>query len=259
MRVLIVDDEPLARTALTSLLAQRGDIDEFAVAADAIEALACLEKRSFEVLLVDIHMPEMSGMQLVEHLHQQGGPMPTVIFITAHHEHALEAFEKHAVDYVLKPIVPARVNEALNVAARRSVQERAERLLGMLKDSRVRGDPRSRIAVKDKGRVVFVDVAEIRSVEANGNYVLLQQKAGSYVLRETIGDIAEKLAPHGFVRIHRSVLVNRQFVASIESDVGSEYILRIQGGKEYHVTRTYRRNLQELADCWMGSGPFSVD
>lgn len=259
MRILIVDDEPLARTALTALIAQRVDVDEFAVAADAIEALACLAKRSFEVLLVDIQMPEMSGMQLIEHLSKQGGPMPSVIFITAHHEHAVEAFEKHAVDYVLKPIVPARVNEALNVAARRSVQERAERLLGMLKDSKARGDQHGRIAVKDKGRVVFVDVGEIRSVEANGNYVLLQQKAGSYVLRETIADIADKLAPHGFVRIHRSVLVNRQYVASIESGVGSEYILRIHGGREYHVTRTYRRNLQELADCWVGSGTFHID
>jgi len=259
MRALVIDDEPLVRTALAKLLARRSDIDEFEVVEDAIQALAHLGKRPFDVLLVDIHMPEMSGLQLIEHLSKQNGPMPSVIFITAYHEHAVEAFEKRAVDYVLKPFVPARVHDALDVAVRRSGQERAERLLGMLKDLKLLPDRSSRIAIKDKGRVVFVDVTEITSVEANGNYVLLQQKAGSYLLRETIGEIAKKLKPHGFIRIHRSVLVNSQFVESIQPGVGSEYVLRTKTGKEYHVTRTFRENLRDLAEFWIGSEAFHSD
>ncbi|MGO9992535.1 MAG: LytR/AlgR family response regulator transcription factor [Steroidobacteraceae bacterium] len=258
MRALVIDDEPLVRTALAKLLARRADIDEFEVAEDAIQALAHLGKRPFDVLLVDIHMPEMSGLQLIEHLSKQSGPMPSVIFITAYHEYAVEAFEKRAVDYVLKPFVPARLHDALDVAVRRSGQERAERLLGMLKDLKLRPDHSSRIAIKDKGRVVFVDVAEITSVEANGNYVLLQQKAGSYLLRETIGEIAGKLKPHGFIRIHRSVLVNSRFVESLEPGVGSEYVLRTKTGKEYHVTRTFRGNLRDLAEFWIGSEAFHI-
>jgi len=259
MRALVIDDEPLVRTALANVLSRRTDIEAFDVAADAVQALALLEKQSFDVLMVDIHMPEMSGLQLIEHLSHRSGPMPSVIFITAYHEHAVEAFEKRAVDYVLKPFTPARIEDALNVAVRRSAQERAERLLGMLSDLKLRPERSSRLAIKDKGRVVFVDVAEIVSVEASGNYVLLQQRTGSYLLREPIGEIAEKLKAHGFVRIHRSVLVNSRFVESIQPGEASGYILRTKGGKEYHVTRTYRRNLRDLADFWIGAEAFHAD
>jgi two-component system, LytTR family, response regulator len=259
MRALVIDDEPLVRTALAKLLSSRADIDEFELAQDAIQALALLGKRTFDVLMVDIHMPEMSGLQFVEQLSQQGATMPSVIFITAYHEHAVEAFRKRAVDYVLKPFDAIRVHDALDVAVRRSSQERAERVLGMLKDLRIQPKRANRIAIKDKGRVVFVDVAEIMSVEAKGNYVLLQHKAGSFLLRETIAEIAEKLKSHGFIRIHRSVLINSQFVETIEPGVGSEYLLRTKMGKDYHVTRTYRDNLRDLADLWIGSAAFHFD
>src|SRR4029077_10453994 len=164
----------------------------------------------------------------------------TIVFVTAYHEHAVEAFEKRAVDYVLKPLVASRVHDALDNAVRRSGQERAERLLGVLQDLRVRQESSVRIAIKDKGRVIFVNVPEIASVEASGNYVLLQRKAGSYLLRETIAEIAEKLAPYGFIRIHRSVLVNSAFVESIQPGVGNEYVLKTTTGREYRVTRTFR-------------------
>ena len=128
MRVLIVDDEPLARSALANLLAERADIDEFQVAEDAHEALGRLRANPFDVLLLDIQMPTLTGLQMIEQLSQQGGPKPSVVFITAYAEHAVEAFEKRAVDYILKPFVPERVHEALDVAARRSAEERASRL-----------------------------------------------------------------------------------------------------------------------------------
>src|SRR5262249_9585215 len=147
-----------------------------------------------------------------------------------------------------KPFVPARVHEALDVAARRSTEERAGRLLEMLgSDLKIRPERATRVAIRDKTRIVFVDLAELVSAEAQGNYVLLQQKAGSYLLRETLTKLAEKLGPHGFIRIHRSVLVNVAFVEAIEPGVGDEYILRTRTGKEYQVTRTYRDNLQGLA------------
>jgi len=256
MRALVVDDEPLTRAALAQILADRRDIADFDLVENAHQALDHLRKRPVDVLLLDIHMPEMSGLQLIEALSQQTGVMPSVIFVTAYHEHAVEAFEKRAVDYVLKPVVPGRVHEALDVAVRRTHQERAERLLGALNDLRLRPARTTRIALKDKGRVVFVDVSEITSVEANGNYVLLQGKTGSYVLRETMADIAEKLAPEGFIRIHRSVLINGSQVDSIQPGAGSEYILRTKSGKEYHVTRTYRGNLKGLAQLWISDEAF---
>jgi two-component system, LytTR family, response regulator len=259
MRVLVVDDEPPARSALVKLLSRRTDIDEFEVAEDAVQALTHLAKGHFDLLLLDIHMPEMSGLELIEYLGKQSGPLPSVIFVTAHDEHAVEAFHRRAVDYVLKPFVPARVHEALDVAIRRSSQERAERIVEMLKDLRLRPERSSRIAIKDKGRVVFVDVTDITSVEASANYVLLQQKSGAHLLRETIATVAEKLKPHGFIRIHRSVLVNSQQIESIQPGVGTEYVLRTKNGKEYHVTRTYRENLRDLAAFWIGSEAFDLD
>jgi two-component system LytT family response regulator len=258
MRVLVVDDEPLTRAALTGLLAQRSDVEKVEVAEDAQQALAILRASPCDVLLLDIQMPGLSGLQLVERLGRENPP-PSVVFITAYAEHAVEAFEKRAVDYVLKPFAPSRVHEALDVAMRRSHQERATRLLDLAGALRLVPERTTRIAIKDKDRIVFVDVAELISVEAHGNYVLLQQKTGSNLLRETISGIAEKLAPHGFIRIHRSVLVNVAFVDTIQSYSGSEYVLRTKTGKQYQVTRTYRNNLKGLAQFWIGTGSMGPD
>lgn len=259
MRVLVVDDEPLTRTALAKLLSHRSDIEDFEVVEDAHRALAQLRERPFDVLLLDIHMPDLTGLQLIERLSKQNGQIPSIVFITAYQEHAVEAFEKRAVDYVLKPLVPERVHEALDAAVRRSTQERAARFLEMLSDLKLRPDRTTRLAIKDKGRIIFVDVGELISAEAHGNYVLLQQKVGSHLLRETLSALAEKLRPYGFIRIHRSVLVNVAFVDTIHPGVGSEYVLRTTNGKQYHVTRTYRDNLRGLAQFWIGIEGFGPE
>jgi two-component system LytT family response regulator len=259
VRVLVVDDEPLTRTALANLLAQRADVEGYELADNAAQALAALRTSPFDVLLLDIHMPDMSGLQLVERLSREERPPPAVVFITAYQEHAVEAFEKRAVDYVLKPFVPRRVHEALDNAMRRSHQDRAARLLELGRSLRFVPERTARIAIKDKGRIVFVDVAELVSVEAHGNYVLLQQKAGTYLLRETISGIAEKLRAHGFIRIHRSVLVNVAFVDTIEAEPDGDYVLRTKTGKQYHVTRTYRDSLKRLARFWIGTDTFASD
>ncbi len=256
MRVLVVDDEPLSRTALTALLKERADVEEYDIAENAQQALKCLSARVFDVVLLDIHMPNMSGLQLVEQLSTVQPPLPAVVFVTAYQEHAVEAFEKRAADYVLKPFVPRRVHDALDMAVRRSAQERATGLLDLLGKLRLLPERNPRVAIKDKGRIVFVDVMELVSVEAHGNYVLLQQKTGSYLLRETISGIASKLHAHGFIRIHRSVLVNSTFVDTIQAESSGDYVLRTKTGKQYHVTRTYRDNLKGLAQFWIGTDAF---
>jgi DNA-binding LytR/AlgR family response regulator len=114
----------------------------------------------------------------------------------------------------------------------------------------------SKVAIKSQGRILFIDPAEIAAIEAQGNYVLLQQRSGSHLLRESISVTAEKLAPYGFVRIHRSVLVNRAYVEEIQPWNSGEYILRVRGGKEYTVTRTYKKNIKSLARFWIGMDGF---
>ena len=115
---------------------------------------------------------------------------------------------------------------------------------------------RSRIAIKLKGRILFIDPAEVVAVQAEGNYVSLQQEACSYLIRESISAIAEKLKPYGFIRIHRSVLVNVAFVEEIRPEFTGEYALRVKGGQEYTVTRTYKKNLKSLAELWISDAEF---
>jgi two-component system LytT family response regulator len=262
MRVLIVDDEPLARTALLNILAERNDIEVADTAEDTVEALGKLERHSYDVLLLDINMPELSGLELVDRVQLRGGDVPSVVFVTAHDEHAIEAFEKRVTDYVLKPFSSERIGEALDVAFRRTAGERAARLVEVLAQFRAALQPHSgRIAVKTKGRVLFVDPANVIAVEADRNCVVLQQTSGSCLLRESISTMEEKLAPYGFVRIHRSVLINSAFVHEIRPWPTGEYVLRVKGPreqKEYTVTRTYKKNLKLLAKSWIGTENFGA-
>jgi two-component system LytT family response regulator len=116
-----------------------------------------------------------------------------------------------------------------------------------------------RIAIKTRGKIVFIDVANVVAIQANGNRVSLQEMSGTYALREPISNVAQKLAAHGFVRIHRSVLVNAAFVREIQPWPTGEYVLRMEGGKEYTVTRTYKKNLMLLAESWIGTAGFAAE
>jgi two-component system LytT family response regulator len=260
MRVLIVDDEPLARTALARILSARPDVERFDAAADAFEAQEHLSKDNYDVMLLDISMPELSGLELLGHLQQQGRPLPSVVMVTAYAQHALAAFEKHAVDYILKPFSSDRVNQALEFASRRTASERAAQLLELMPHlGSVPQLASSKIAIKSNGRILFIDSRDLVVVQAEGNYVLLQRETGSYLLRESISTIAEKLKPYGFVRIHRSVLVNASFVQEIRPCTTGEYELRLKSGRQYTVTRTYKKNLRSLAEFWIGTGSFLPD
>jgi two-component system LytT family response regulator len=256
MRVLIVDDEPLAQTALANIVASRDDVEYFDSANDAVEALEKLATDSFDVVLLDVDMPEFSGAELIDQLRERE-QAPSIVFVTAHHEHAIAAFEKCAIDYVLKPFSSERIGEALDRAGRRAEGERAVRLIKafpqLQKLSRLQYP---RIAIKDKGRILFISPRDLVAVQAEGNYVLLQRESGSYLLRGSISEVADQLKPYGFVRIHRSVLVNSSFVEEIKPYPTGEYGLRVKGGKEYTVTRTYKKNLRALAEFWIGGGAF---
>ncbi|HUO15051.1 MAG TPA: LytTR family DNA-binding domain-containing protein [Verrucomicrobiae bacterium] len=260
MRVLVVDDEPLAQMALENILSARSDVEHFAAAGDAVEALEKLSTESFDVVLLDVNMPEMSGTELVDQLRLRGERIPHIIFVTAHDNHAIAAFERHAVDYVLKPFSNERISEALRRASRKAEGERAAKLMEALPHLRQLAAPQtSKIAIKAKGRILFISPADVIAVKAEGNYVLLQRENGSYLLRESISEMAEKLKSYGFIRIHRSVLVNSGFVEEIKPYPTGEYGLRMKGGKEFTVTRTFKKNLKSLAEFWIGTDTFLSD
>ena len=256
MRILIVDDEPLARTALANVLSKRDDIESFDSSSDAVDALGKLRKGRYDVMLLDIDMPVTSGIDLLDQMEQSTRPVPSIVFVTAHDQHAITAFERHAVDYVLKPFSSERISDALDVAFRRTEGERATKLveiLPLLKTSRTKSP---RIAIKAKGRTLFIDPYDVFAVRAEGSYVLLLRQSGSYLLRESISLVAEKLRPYGFIRIHRSVLISSSWVEEIRPCPSGEYMIRVRGGKEYTATRTYKKNLKSLAEFWIGDDTF---
>ncbi len=201
MRVLIVDDEPLARNALVNIVSTRKDVEAVETADDAIAALDRLQEEPFDLLLLDIEMPETSGIEMLDALMKRNLPMPAVVFVTAYSQHAVAAFEKHAVDYVLKPFSEDRIHEAVNVAARRNEAERAAKLVSAMPDIGKAIRPSKKIAIKAKGKIIFIDPSEVMAAKAEGNYVLLQQQTGSHLVRESISTSGGKtqllrLYPH---------------------------------------------------------------
>lgn len=256
MRVLIVDDEPLARDALEKILGDRDDVVGYDSAADAPEALTRLRENSYDVLLLDICLPELSGIELIDNLKKQERSLPSIIFVTAHDEYAVAAFEQHAVDYVLKPFSEQRINDALDAAVHRIRSDRAARVLDFLPQIEGLMGKRSKIAIKARGRILFIDPSDVITVEAQGNYVLLQRASGSDLLRESMSSVADRLNSYGFIRIHRSVLVNGSYVEEIQPLATGEYVLRIKGGKEFTVSRTYKKNLHSITRLWFGTDGF---
>jgi two-component system, LytTR family, response regulator len=253
MRVLVVDDEPLARDALSSLLAARGDVTDCERAGDAIEAQHYLSVNEYDILLLDINLPEVSGLELLERMERRGILLPSTVLVTAHSDYALAAFSSHAVDYVLKPFSADRLNLAIDAASRRTQGERAIALLRSLPRLReMSNNSPDRIAIKSNGRLLLLKPDQILTVHAEGNYVLLKGETGTHLLREQISAMAQKLQPFGFIRIHRSVLVNSSCVEEVKTCSTGDYALRIKGGKQFKVTRNYKANLKTLAATWFG-------
>lgn len=172
---------------------------------------------------------------------------------SAHDEKTIATIERRP-DYILESPAEKQIREQMEGAFRRTARGDAAKLTGVLQQLEVLAKRQSpRIAFKAKGRIFFVELADIMAVQAEGNYVSLQHRSSPYLLRESLSSIAEKLKPYGFIRIHRSVLVNTSLVEEIQPLFTGEYRLRVKGGKEYMVTRTYKDNLRLLAQLWLGS------
>lgn len=177
------------------------------------------------------------------------------ISASAKREHATAVFGK-------KEVEPSdeRIDAPLTAGFQKSTRGRARSLIKVLSQTRTLAAGKSaRIAIKSRGRILFIDVADVIAVEAKGNYVLLLRASSSHMLRESISTMEDKLHQHGFVRIHRSVLVNAALVEEIRPWATGEYMLRVRGGREFTVTRTYKRNLQFLAQLWIGMDGFATE
>jgi two-component system LytT family response regulator len=247
LRTLIVDDEPLARERLASLLSAEQDIEVVRQCRDGEEAVAAIEQVNPDLVFLDVQMPALNGFEVIEAV--GADKMPLVIFVTAYDQHALRAFQVRALDYLLKPFDKERFQQALQ-RARTQVQrdetgDLGRRLLALVKDLR-RDQPKTdRLVVKSGGRLFFLRTDEIDWIEAAGNYVRLHVGTSSHLLRETMNSIEARLDPEKFFRIHRSRIVNMERIQEMQPWLNGEYAVVLRNGTRVTLSRGYREKLQE--------------
>jgi two-component system, LytTR family, response regulator len=250
MRTIIADDERLARKKLRILLGSEPGVEIVAECSDGKQTISSLRDHKPDLLLLDIQMPDIDGFGVLRAI--PAGDMPVVIFTTAHDQYAVKAFEAHALDYLLKPFDQDRLHHAINRARSEVLKaqnrETTYRILDFLTKTKPEPELDRRLAFKTGGRVVFLELDDIDWLSAAANYVTLNVGAESYLLREGIGHISDRLDPKKFVRIHRSTIVNVQKIKELQPVNSGEYIVVLKDGKELSCSRGYRAGLQELID-----------
>ena len=248
MRTLIVDDEPLARERLRKLLEAEADVEIIGECGDGREAAAAILRDQPDLVFLDIQMPELDGFGVVETI--RTARTPEIVFVTAFNQHALRAFEVHALDYLLKPFDRERFRLALERARTRLAQARSgelsQRLTALLAEMRPEPKPADRLAVKTGGRVLFVKTTDIEWIEAADNYVTLHLGPESHMLRETMTALEARLAPAQFMRISRSTIVNVERIKELQPMFHGDYVVILRNGTRLSLSRGYRDKLQAL-------------
>jgi two-component system LytT family response regulator len=247
LRVIIVDDEPLARERLHDLLALESDIDIIGECADGRQAISAIRELAPDLVFLDVQMPELDGFGVLEEL----GPetTPVVVFVTAYDQYALRAFEVHALDYLLKPFDRDRFRKAIARARQLISGDDTDafrsRVIQLLSEIHV--TPRTdtpqhlaRMMVRTGGRVYFVRAADVDWIEAAGNYVRLHTGAESHVIRDSLSALETKLDPASFARIHRSTMVNLERVKQLEPLFHGDYTVVLHDGTRLTLSRFYR-------------------
>lgn len=252
MRVLIVDDEPLARRGVRQELERFPAVEIVGECGNGADAVQAVVERAPDLVLLDVQMPGLSGFEVIERVGVDA--MPAVIFLTAFDKHALRAFDVHAVDYVLKPIDPDRFRDAMERATVAVTQKRgstAERLDALVRDGPSRATPSQpllRVVIQEAGKLVFVETAAIDWIEAAGNYVRLHVAAREHLIRGPLTRLAGRLGGERFVRIRRSALVNVQAIRSLERYGKSSYALTLRSGTTLVSSRYYARQVKTLLE-----------
>lgn len=249
IRVLIVDDEPLARRGIGQLLQTETDFVIAGEASNGREAFDSMEKLAPDLVFLDIQMPLADGFSFVENLASER--LPEIVFVTAYDEHAIRAFEAGAIDYVLKPINEERFQKTLERIRRRilagenhSLENKISDLLKALKPSE--NKYLQRISVKENGRIRFLEVEKIDWISSLGNYVEIYSEREKFVLRETMDGIESKLNPSEFVRIRRSKIVRISRIKELQPLFNGEYSVVLFDGTELTSSRRYRQNFDVL-------------
>lgn len=241
LRVVVVDDERHARAKLRRFIDADGRMELVGEAAHGLEAIDVIEEKQPDLIFLDIQMPEVDGFGVLEGM--DPSLTPQVVFVTAHDEHAVRAFEVQALDYLLKPVEQERFGEAVDraIAAKRTGSETDPKaVLAELPPERRRLE---RFLVRARGRMVLVRISEVDWIGAAGNYVELHCGEKTHLVRGTLQDLESRLDPDLFVRIHRSTMVNLERVKELHPWSHGDLLLILQDGTELKLSRRYKDRL----------------
>jgi|SRR6516165_1272250 two-component system LytT family response regulator len=244
IRVLLSDDEALARERLRSLLQDEPDLQIVAECGDGNSAIALIKKEKPDLVFLDVQMPEVDGFGVVSAL--QRDHLPLTVFVTAYDRYAMKAFEVHALDYLLKPVGKERLSEALEHARKQLVHPSEtmfqRRVLDMLADLEARQKSPERIVIKSDGEIVCLKPQEIDWAESAGNYVCLHVGAATHILRETITALETRLGRQ-FLRVHRSTLVNVDRIKTLRPSLYGDYAILLRDGTKLTLSRGFRETV----------------
>jgi len=243
MRVLIVDDEAVARRRVRRLLASEADVQIVGEAGDGRSAVAEIARTSPDLVLLDVQMPELDGFEVVENLPPDR--LPAMIFVTAYDRYALQAFDVHAIDYLLKPFTPERFRTALDRARERVTRrDRSNGVERLVEELRARRKHLARLLVRAGRRIVVLDADRIDWIQAADNYVSVRSAGRDYLLRGALATLERQLDPARFVRIHRSMIVNVNRIEALEPATHGDFDVRLRDGTHVTLSRTFRSRVE---------------
>lgn len=248
MRILLVDDEDLARQRLRALLARRPDFEVVGECSNGSEAVTAIRTITPDVVLLDVQMPELDGFDVISEIGAHN--MPAVIFTTAFDDYAIDAFEVGAVDYLLKPIDEERFNRTLDRAVRRFREAAGEstgaQISALLRKLSSMSWSGGRFAVKVRGKILFLDPAEIYWIQARDDVARVHLADSAYDVREPLSHLEARLPASSFLRVHRSVIVNTSHIRAAEPFDQGDQMLILRNGKRITTGRSYRKVVQEF-------------
>jgi two-component system LytT family response regulator len=240
-KVVLIDDEPLARQLLRAMLAAYKQVEVVAECSDGFEGFKAIQEYNPDLIFLDVQMPRLNGFEMLELLDSP----PAVIFTTAFDEYAMKAFEAHAADYLLKPIVKERFEKAMQKWLQHSPQKE-EAHVGALLEQNIYEGYQHRIVVKDNGLIRIIPALEIYYIEANDDYIKIVTKDGSYLKKSTLSHIEQTLDPQQFVRVHRSYLVPVTQLMRIEPYEKESHIALLHCGAKVMVSKNGMAKLKIL-------------
>ncbi|WP_086596704.1 LytR/AlgR family response regulator transcription factor [Hymenobacter crusticola] len=258
IRTLIVDDEPLARRRIIQLLAATPDFLVQGECSNGTEAVAVLSGAApLDLVFLDVQMPDLTGLQVLQQL--GSSVLPLVVFVTAYEHYTLQAFEAHAVDYLLKPLDPDRFTHCLAHVRQRLAQQQTgylqQQLTALLATLPERTMPAesfpTQVLIKQPGRLYFVPTEQVQYVEATGNYVTLYAQGEPHVLRSTLSQLVRQLDPAQFLRIHRSLIVNTRYLKELRPWTHGEYLLTLHDGTHLTSSRRYSEDIQQFLNQFL--------